>query len=150
MLFENDNKYALKCDALVKQDGVVDSAAAAKQREAAVKLAKEVFREADGDSSGCIDKGELNIMVRKLFQGLGQCLPDDIEGMVQKAMSQFGSGRGIEYSEWVKMLVHDPWYQLLPDGVAAELQTTEDLLTRDQEGLPVNSRMSRESFSPRD
>jgi len=116
-------KFSLRLVDLIWQDVAVDEEAAAAERLKAAKLAGDLFKETDVDGSGALDGQELQGLVRRLFEQLGEPLPDDVEELAAQAMVDHGDGsKGeISYVGWLTMLCNDPWYQMLPDGMGAAL-----------------------------
>ena len=108
--------------------------------EEIVEFAKTFFNEADTSENGSLDKSELETVLVRLFERLGQsdqlsaCISEDqtLEEVVIHSMREFdtdGSGE-IEFSEFLRMLTRRPWASLLPETLTKMLPRISNKIFR--------------------
>jgi len=93
-----------------------------------MKLAGQIFKEADVDGSGALDGGELCGIITQLFNKMGKELPHDyagenLKGKIEKSMTRFDTDLNgtISFDEFLQMLCCAPWRAMLPPGIREEM-----------------------------
>jgi len=121
----------------------------------AMRLAGEIFQEADIDNSGSLDVEELSGIVTNLFAKMGKDLPHDYQGdalkvKVERSLLRFDAdGNGtISFDEFLQMLCCAPWRAMLPPGIRENMPRL--VVMGMGKGIPVMPRNKPTKMSPED
>eukprot|EP00656_Telonema_subtile_P029791 TRINITY_DN3286_c0_g2_i2.p1 TRINITY_DN3286_c0_g2~~TRINITY_DN3286_c0_g2_i2.p1 ORF type:complete len:491 (-),score=149.16 TRINITY_DN3286_c0_g2_i2:80-1552(-) len=112
--------------------------------DAALRMARHIFEEADEDDSGFIDQAELSLLVGKLYAKLNirvsASKAAEFDQAVQSAMNL--NPDGVFLPEFVKMLTRPPWRDVLPEELKNGIPKALMKLMKSEEGDELRSVMS--------
>jgi len=122
----------------VKQNNELQRKAGEQAEEASIasflRYARELFDDSDSDGSYDVDQGELIELMLNVFPSKGKMSRDELSSEVANSIAKFDlDGNGtLNFTEFMKMLCIEPWRQLLPPEIEADIVQARDQIRGQQ------------------
>jgi len=98
-----------------------------------VGIAQRIFDSHDADKIGFIGEEEVGTALKALFDEIGISLPAKEKMAFMSLIHQSTGGKGLYFSEFLRLLTKQPWKQFLPPDVQASLPMIVIQLAKDSQ-----------------